>query len=159
MEPYPHHYSHRARPEEPTDSSLKAMVDELQQMVARLGAKIEDRCGGLENHVEIAEQCAEERLVSLEMSLAEQEVGHTYLAEQMGALKLELNRVNRGSLSVRIWSISSAVQASSARLMRLVRHGLLFLPTLLNPSEICRAAVRGVSSGMVRGQDRGYFPS
>jgi hypothetical protein len=70
------------------------MVDELQQMVAHLGAKIEDRCGGLENCVEIAEQRAEERLVSLEMPSAEQEAGRVDLAEQMGVLKLEVNRVN-----------------------------------------------------------------
>jgi uncharacterized coiled-coil protein SlyX len=71
------------------------MVDELQQMVARLGAKIEDRCGGLEHRVEIAKQRADERLVSLEMTCAEQEASRADLAEQMGILKLKVNHVNR----------------------------------------------------------------
>jgi hypothetical protein len=47
------------------------MIDELQQMLARLGERVEDRCGGLEHRIEEAEQHAKERLMSLEMSRTE----------------------------------------------------------------------------------------
>jgi hypothetical protein len=52
---------------EPSNSSLKSMIDELQQMVAGLGEQIKDRCGGLEGRIEESEQCAEEHLVALEV--------------------------------------------------------------------------------------------
>jgi uncharacterized coiled-coil protein SlyX len=71
------------------------MIEELQNMVARLGERIDDRCGGLECRVEQLEQRAEERLVSLEMSRAEMEAGCTELEKQVDGLKLEVNRVNR----------------------------------------------------------------
>jgi hypothetical protein len=37
MEPYPHHYTHLPKS---TDPSIYTMVDELQQMVQRLGEKV-----------------------------------------------------------------------------------------------------------------------
>jgi hypothetical protein len=42
MEPFPYDYSHRPRPEEASDSTLKMMFEELQNMVSCLGDKIED---------------------------------------------------------------------------------------------------------------------
>jgi hypothetical protein len=42
MKPYPLHYSHRSRPEDSADATLKNMFKDLQQMVARLGEKIEE---------------------------------------------------------------------------------------------------------------------
>jgi hypothetical protein len=50
---------------EPSNSSLKSMIDELQEMVAGLGEQIEDPYGGLEGHIEESEQRAEECLVAL----------------------------------------------------------------------------------------------
>jgi ElaB/YqjD/DUF883 family membrane-anchored ribosome-binding protein len=71
MEPYPHYYSRQSRMVDSSESSLKSMIDELQQMLAHLGERVEDRCGGLEHRIEEAEQHAKERLMSLEMSRTE----------------------------------------------------------------------------------------
>jgi hypothetical protein len=95
MEPFPHHYSRRPRVGEPTDSTLKVMLEELHKMESRLGDKIEGRCGGLERRVDEFEHCAEERLVSLEMAHMELEVGRTDLEKHVNGLALEVTRVNR----------------------------------------------------------------
>jgi hypothetical protein len=60
----------------PSNSSLKSMIDELQEMVAGLGEQIEDRCGGLEGRIEESEQRAEECLVALEISRTKCELRH-----------------------------------------------------------------------------------
>jgi hypothetical protein len=95
MEHFPHHYSRRPRVGEPTDSTLKVMLEELQKMESRLGDKIEGRCGGLERRVDEFEHCAEECLVSLEMAHMELEVGRTDLEKHVNGLALEVTRVNR----------------------------------------------------------------
>jgi hypothetical protein len=46
------------------DSNFRLMLDELQQMEARLSDRIDGRCSGLERRVVEVEQKAEERLVS-----------------------------------------------------------------------------------------------
>jgi hypothetical protein len=67
------------RPEEASDSTLKMMFEELQNMVSRLGDKIEEQCGGLESRVTQSEQRAKERFVSLEMARGEVEHVHAKL--------------------------------------------------------------------------------
>jgi hypothetical protein len=94
MEPFPHHYSRRPRVDEPVDSTLKVMLEELQKMESRLGDKIEGRRGGLERRVDEFEHCAEERLVSLGMAHMELEVGRTDLEKRINDLALEVTRVN-----------------------------------------------------------------
>jgi hypothetical protein len=76
-------------------SSLKSMIDELQSMVARLGERIEDRCSGLENRVESAEQRAEERLISLEMARVESKAGRADMEKRFDGLKLEVLCINK----------------------------------------------------------------
>jgi hypothetical protein len=55
MELYPQHYTSRSKADEGVvDVSLHLVLerlDELQKMEARLGDRIEDRCGGLERWV------------------------------------------------------------------------------------------------------------
>jgi hypothetical protein len=94
MEPYPLHYSLCPR-QESADVTLKTMFEDLQQMVTRLGEKIEERCGGLEGRVAQSEQRAEERFVSLEMAHSEVEQGQVELGKQFDGLKLEVNCLNR----------------------------------------------------------------
>jgi hypothetical protein len=64
-------------------------------MVARLGERIDNCCGGLESRVEQSEQRAEERLVSLEMSRMKMEASRAKLEKQADSLKLEINRAIR----------------------------------------------------------------
>jgi hypothetical protein len=94
MEPFPHHYSRRPKPDVPMDSNFRLMLDELQQMEARLSDRIDGRCSGLERRVVEVEQKAEERLVSLEMSRTEAELGRAELEKQFDGLRLEVGRLN-----------------------------------------------------------------
>jgi hypothetical protein len=89
MESYPHHYSCRPRKEDPIDSNLCFVLDELQNMEVRLGEKIEGRCseldrrlteskerleghcGGLERRAVESDQRAEECFILLEMAWSE----------------------------------------------------------------------------------------
>jgi hypothetical protein len=77
MELYPQHYTRRSKADEGTVDVPLCLVlerlDEVQKMEARLGDRIEDRCGGLERWVVETEQRAEERFVSLEMTRTEAE--------------------------------------------------------------------------------------
>jgi hypothetical protein len=41
-----------------------------------------------------SEQCAKERLISLEMACIDAEMGHTDMAKQVDVLNLEVNRIN-----------------------------------------------------------------
>jgi hypothetical protein len=83
MDPYPLHYTHRPRSTESTDPSIRTMIDELQQIVQRLGEKVEGRCNGLETRV------------TLEMSRAEADVERTDLDKHVSDLALEVTRLNR----------------------------------------------------------------
>jgi hypothetical protein len=74
MEPYPLHYNRRPKSTDSTDPSIRSMIDELQQMVQRLGEKVEGHCDGLETRVDVAEQRSEERFIVLEMACAEADV-------------------------------------------------------------------------------------
>jgi hypothetical protein len=55
MEPYPHHFSRRPKSSDSTNSSIRTMIDELQQMVQHLSEKVQGRCDGLEMCVDIIE--------------------------------------------------------------------------------------------------------
>jgi hypothetical protein len=95
MEPYSLYYSCCTRAEESVDSSLTSMIDEMQNMVAHLGERIEDHCGGLELRVDMSEQRAEEHLISLEMACAESEVSHVDMEKRFDGLKLEVLHINK----------------------------------------------------------------
>jgi hypothetical protein len=69
IEPFLYHYCR----EELVDPSLRFMLDELQKMELRLGDKIEGRCIRLQRRMAESEQCAEECLISLEMTRSESE--------------------------------------------------------------------------------------
>jgi hypothetical protein len=80
----------------PVDPNFGLMFEELQHMEARLGEKIEGRCGGgLDTRVLEVEQKAEERYISLELFRTESEMGRATLESQFRDLKLEVNRLNR----------------------------------------------------------------
>jgi hypothetical protein len=63
-------------------------------MEARLSEKIEGRCEGLERRVAEAEQCNEERLISLEMARTESESGWVDMEKRVDGLKMEIHHFN-----------------------------------------------------------------
>jgi hypothetical protein len=137
------------------------MIEELQNMVARLGERIDDRCGGLEHHVEQSQQRAEERLVSLEMSRTEMEAGRAELEKQVDGLKLEVNRVNRffecetmanHQRGACIFNPSdpAEIQSTSHTVFPLVRW---------SHSEICLAVAKELYRGIHRERVRADFLS
>jgi hypothetical protein len=94
MEPYPHHYVRQSRQDDSVDPNLKFVLEELQKMEVYLGDRIKGCCVGLETPVVASEQCAKERLISLEMACIDAETGHADMAKQVDGLKLEVNRIN-----------------------------------------------------------------
>jgi hypothetical protein len=95
MEPYPHHYSHRPKSDDPVDPNFRLMLDEMQRMKARLFERIDGRWSGLEQRVINIEQLSEERLISLEMSRTEAAAERVDMEKPLGDLKLEVGRINR----------------------------------------------------------------
>jgi hypothetical protein len=80
MEPYPLHYSRRARFDDGVDPTVRFVMEEFQKMDARLGEmevrlgnRIEGCYSGLERCVAELEQRVKERLITLEMACSESE--------------------------------------------------------------------------------------
>jgi hypothetical protein len=96
IEPYPHHYSRRARTYElPINPNLCFILDELQKMETWLGDRIEGCCSGIECCVVESEQHAKESPISLEMARTEANQGRSVMEKQFDDLKLEVHRMNR----------------------------------------------------------------
>jgi hypothetical protein len=106
MELYPHHYTRRPKPSDPTDSTtshpttdhidptIRFVLNELQQMEACLTDRIEGRCSGLERRVIDFKQRNKERLISLEMSCSEAETGCVETEKHVDGLKLKVHCIN-----------------------------------------------------------------
>jgi hypothetical protein len=93
MEPYLRHYSCRPKSKS-IDPTIRSMIDELQQIVQRLGEKVEGRCDNLELRVDVVEQRMEERFISLEMACVEADTERAYLDKHFSGLKLQVGRLN-----------------------------------------------------------------
>jgi hypothetical protein len=111
MEPFPFHYSHRNKSENPASVFLGSSRPQHSNDVgwdaaqeARLSDKIEGRCGGLEQCVTDVELRSEERFILLEMSHveAEAEAERVEMDKQFGGLKLTLQELIK-LLSARGW--------------------------------------------------------
>jgi hypothetical protein len=95
MEPYPLHYTHRPKSDDPVDPNFRMLLDEMQRMETRLSEKIEGCCSGLEKHVGDLEHHSEECFISLEMVHTEAKVERINMDKQFTGLKLKVGHLNR----------------------------------------------------------------